>query len=78
MNKAPFWLAECLGTILIFFKCIDFFISTWLIDLNILANNFLLPFAFNGWFLVCSQCPQSFVTVLLEKQQTTVEKSLIN
>lgn len=73
MNKAPFGLAECLGTILIFFKCIDFFISTWQIDLKILTNNFLLLFTFNGCFLVGSQCSQYFVTVLLEKQQTTVE-----
>lgn len=73
MNKAQFWLAECLGIILIFFKCIDFFISTWQIDLETFANNFLLLFTFNGWFLVGSQCPQSFVTALSEKQLTAVE-----
>lgn len=67
MNKASFWLAACLGTILIFFKCIDFLMSTCQIDLKIFANNFL--FTFSGWFLVGSQCLQSFVTVLLEKQK---------
>lgn len=47
------------------------FISTWQIDVKLFANNFLCLSTFNGWFLVGSPCPWSFVTV--EKPHTTLE-----